>query len=95
MNKSAMRLHSKTIKLTTIAYRRARFNIVVIVILRFFVIRKFIFIHSTRVQNKNSSLKKAKTVPSADKVMASDFWDARGMIFIGYLQKEKTTNGEH
>ena len=39
--------------------------------------------------------KKAKTVLSADKVMASVFSDARGIIFIDYLQKEKTINGEY
>ena len=27
--------------------------------------------------------------------MASVFWDARGIIFIDYLQKEKTMNGEY
>ena len=39
--------------------------------------------------------KKAKTVPSAGKVMASVFWDCRGIIFIDYLQKGKTINGEY
>src|SRR5436190_22178427 len=31
----------------------------------------------------------------AGKVMASVFWDARGIIFIDYLQKGKTINGEY
>lgn len=31
--------------------------------------------------------KKAKTVKSAGKVMATVFWDARGIIFIDYLKK--------
>ena len=39
--------------------------------------------------------KKAKTVASASKVMATIFWDARGIIFIDYLQKGKTVNGEY
>ncbi|XP_018346987.1 PREDICTED: histone-lysine N-methyltransferase SETMAR-like, partial [Trachymyrmex septentrionalis] len=39
--------------------------------------------------------KKAKTVLSAGKVMASVFWDARGIIFIDYLQKGRTINGEY
>ena len=36
-----------------------------------------------------------KAVPSADKIMASVFWDARGIIFIDYLQKGRTINGEY
>ena len=39
--------------------------------------------------------KKAKTVKSADKVMATIFWDARGIIQIDYLQKGRTINGEY
>ena len=42
-----------------------------------------------------SAPKKAKTVPSAGKVMASVFWDACGIIFIDYLLKGKTINGEY
>ena len=38
--------------------------------------------------------KKAKVVSSAGKVMASVFWDARGIVFIDYLEKGKTINGE-
>ncbi|GFU54412.1 mariner transposase [Trichonephila clavipes] len=38
--------------------------------------------------------KKAKTVPCADKIIVSVFWDARGIIFIDYLEKGKTINGE-
>ena len=32
---------------------------------------------------------------SARKVMASIFWDAKGIVFIDYLQKGKTINGEY
>jgi histone-lysine N-methyltransferase SETMAR len=39
--------------------------------------------------------KKAKTVLSAGKVMALVFWDAKGILFIDYLQKGKTINGEY
>ncbi|GFU73068.1 mariner Mos1 transposase [Trichonephila clavipes] len=39
--------------------------------------------------------KKAKTVPSAGKIMASVFWDARGIIFIDCLEKGKTINGKY
>ena len=39
--------------------------------------------------------KKAKVVSSAGKVMASVFWDAKGIVFIDYLQKDKTINGEY
>jgi hypothetical protein len=33
--------------------------------------------------------KKAKTVPSAGKVMDTVFWDSKGIIFIDYLEKGK------
>jgi histone-lysine N-methyltransferase SETMAR len=39
--------------------------------------------------------KKAKTVKSAGKVMATVFWDARGIILIDYLEKGKTITGEY
>ena len=42
-----------------------------------------------------TSPKKAKTVPSAGKVMASVFWDAAGIIYIDYLQKGRTINGAY
>lgn len=41
------------------------------------------------------ALKKAKAVLSANKVMATVFWDARGVIHIDYLEKGKTINGEY
>lgn len=39
--------------------------------------------------------KKAKTVPSAGKVMATVFWDSHGVIFIDYLEKGKTITGQY
>jgi histone-lysine N-methyltransferase SETMAR len=39
--------------------------------------------------------KKAKTVKSAGKVMATVFWDARGIIFVDYLEKGKTITGDY
>jgi hypothetical protein len=36
--------------------------------------------------------KKAKTVPSAGKVMAAVFWDSRGVVLIDYLQKAVHTS---
>ena len=39
--------------------------------------------------------KKAKTVPSAGKIMASLFWDADGILLIDYLQKGQTINGTY
>ena len=39
--------------------------------------------------------KKAKVASSAEKVMASIFWDVKGTVFIDYLQKSKTINGEY
>jgi len=39
--------------------------------------------------------KKAKTVPSKGKVMATDFWDAKGVILVDYLEKWETINGQY
>ena len=39
--------------------------------------------------------KKAKVVSSAGKMMASVFWDAKGIVLIDYLQKGKTINEEY
>lgn len=39
--------------------------------------------------------KKAKTVKSANKVMATVFWDACGIIHIDYLQKGQTITGQY
>lgn len=39
--------------------------------------------------------KKAKSILSANKVMASVFWDAKGIIFIDYLEKGKSITGEY
>lgn len=39
--------------------------------------------------------KKAKTMPSARKVIGSVFWDARGVIHVEYLEKEKTITGAY
>lgn len=39
--------------------------------------------------------KKAKTIFSANKVMATVFWDARGIIHIDYLEKGKTITGQY
>ena len=38
---------------------------------------------------------KAKTVPSAGKVMSTIFWDSYGITLIDYLQKGKTNTGEY
>lgn len=37
--------------------------------------------------------KKAKTVASAGKVMATVFWDSKGVIHVDYLEKGKTITG--
>jgi len=39
--------------------------------------------------------KKAKTILSANKIMATVFWDARGIIYIDYLEKGKTITGQY
>ena len=39
--------------------------------------------------------KKYKRVSSAEKVMASVFWDSQGVIMINYLEQGRTINGAH
>ena len=39
--------------------------------------------------------KKAKVVSSAGKVMATVFWDAKGVVLVDYLPKGQTINGEY
>lgn len=39
--------------------------------------------------------KKAKVVLSTNKVMASVFWDAKGIIFVDYLPKSQTINSSY
>lgn len=47
------------------------------------------------IMSGESAPKKAKTVLSAGKVMATVFWDSQGIILIDYLQKGKTITGEY
>lgn len=55
----------------------------------------------TKVQSKQwifkgeSAPKKARTAPSAGKVMASVFWDSKGIILIDYLEKGRTITGQY
>jgi histone-lysine N-methyltransferase SETMAR len=42
-----------------------------------------------------SAPKKTRWVPSAEKVMASVFWNAEGILFIEYLEEGKTITGEY
>ena len=42
-----------------------------------------------------SAPKKVKSGRSAKKVMASVFWDAKGILLIDYLKKGKTINSEY
>lgn len=42
-----------------------------------------------------SAPKKAKSVPSAGKVMATIFWDAKGIILIDFLPPRKTITGQY
>ena len=46
-------------------------------------------------KHSTSAPKKAKVVSYAGKVMASAFWDAKGIVFIDYFQKGETINGEY
>ena len=47
------------------------------------------------VEHGGRAPKKAKTVLSAGKVMATVFWDARGVVMIDYLEKGKTITGQY
>ena len=46
-------------------------------------------------ESGESAPKKAKTVPSAGKIMATVFWDSRGIIFTDYLEKGRTITGQY
>lgn len=46
-------------------------------------------------ESGGSAPKKAKSLPSAGKIMASVFWDAKGILLIDYLPKGKTITGEY
>jgi hypothetical protein len=48
-----------------------------------------------KLQVRCSAPKKTRSVPSAGRLMASVFWDAEGILFIGYLEKCKTVTGEY
>ena len=39
--------------------------------------------------------KRPKTQTSVDKVLASVFWDAQGILFIDYLEKRRTINSKY
>lgn len=47
------------------------------------------------VEAGGSVPKKAKSIASAGKVMASVFWDAKGILLIDYLPKGRTITGEY
>ena len=47
------------------------------------------------LKSHESRPKRPKDQRSAEKVMASVFWDAHGIIFIDYLQKGRTITGEY
>ena len=60
--------------------------------------------HYTPVSNQQSAQwtakgqnhpKRPKTQMSTGKVLASVFWDAHGILFIGYLEKGRTINSEY
>lgn len=63
------------------------------------------WVHHYRPETKNQSKqwveaggsapKKAKTVKSAGKVMATVFWDAHGILLIDYLEKGSTITGKY
>jgi histone-lysine N-methyltransferase SETMAR len=42
-----------------------------------------------------SAPKEARSVPATEKVMASLFCDAEGILFIDYIEKGKTITGEY
>jgi histone-lysine N-methyltransferase SETMAR len=70
-----------------------------------FIIMDKIWIHHYTPESKHQSKQwteascsapeKTRSVPSAEKFMASVFWDAEGILFINYLEKGKTITGEY
>jgi hypothetical protein len=47
------------------------------------------------VEAGGSTPKKAKSIASAGKVMASLFWNAKGILLIDYLEKGRVITGEY
>lgn len=47
------------------------------------------------VKEGESRAKRSRSATSAGKVLASVFWDSKGIIFIDYLQHGKTINSEY
>ena len=47
------------------------------------------------VSLSKSASKKVKVGLSSSKVMATVFWNARGIIYVDYLQKGRTINGKY
>ena len=47
------------------------------------------------VEAGGSAPKKAKTVKSAGKVMATVFWDAHGILLIDFLEKGSAIRGKY
>lgn len=47
------------------------------------------------VEKGDNAPRKFKTVPSAGKIMASVFWDAKGILLVDYLEKGRTINADY
>ena len=47
------------------------------------------------VEAYSSAPNKVKSIAPAGKVMASVFWDAKGILLIDYLEKGRTITGEY
>ena len=47
------------------------------------------------IEAGSSAPKQVKSERSAKKIMASIFWDAKGVLLIDYLEKGKTINSEY
>ena len=47
-----------------------------------------------RTEQRETTLKKTKSVPSAENVTTLVFWDAKGIFLINYLEKGKTITRE-
>lgn len=63
--------------------------------LRRFITVDEIWLYYYIPNTKKNLQRKTKIVAPAEKVMATVFCDARGIIFIDYLEKGKATTGEH
>ena len=85
----------KRIRVTTLEQNLAYFNRNPKEFLRRFVTMDETWIHHYTPESREGSKQWVKPQQSVGKVMASVFWDGHGVIFINYLEKERTITGAY